>query len=423
MANITGTVGNDILTGTATDDIIDGLAGNDRITGGLGSDTLFGGDGDDYLDPGAGYGYVDGGAGFDTLHVDRTGTSTGVILALNRVVAGREITTDAVERLIFLGGSGNDNVRADSGNDTLKGGDGDDILNPGTGDDLVDGGAGNDRAQLYRVNTSVGVTFALDSGHTSDGATLTSIESVEYLGGSGADVITGGSSADSLSGNGGNDTLQGGDGRDTLDGGDGNDVIRGGAGADLLFAGNSGFDALMYSESNVGVIVYLNGLGHTRGGNAEGDQFFGFEAVYGSQGDDVLIGGDGNDSLSGAAGNDQLFGQGGKDAMAGGAGADRFVLQAVAYSAVAAPDLIADFSRAQRDRIDLHLADADTTAAGDQAFSFIGAAAFGHHAGEVRATTAGGTTTVSGDVDGDGAADFAITLIGAITLVAADFLL
>jgi len=36
---------------------------------------------------------------------------------------------------------------------------------------------------------------------------------------------------------------------------------------------------------------------------------------------------------------------------------------------------------------------------------------------------AGGVTTVSGDVNGDGIADFSITLTGAITLVAGDFIL
>lgn len=61
--------------------------------------------------------------------------------------------------------------------------------------------------------------------------------------------------------------------------------------------------------------------------------------------------------------------------------------------------------------------------AGDQAFSFIGAAAFGGVAGQLRFSTGGGSTVVRGDVDGDGAADFAITLSGPINLQQADFLL
>jgi len=62
-------------------------------------------------------------------------------------------------------------------------------------------------------------------------------------------------------------------------------------------------------------------------------------------------------------------------------------------------------------------------AAGDQAFRFIGGSAFGRHAGELRATVAGGVTTVSGDVDGDGMADFSIALAGPPTLQAGDFVL
>jgi hypothetical protein len=64
-----------------------------------------------------------------------------------------------------------------------------------------------------------------------------------------------------------------------------------------------------------------------------------------------------------------------------------------------------------------------TAVAGDQAFSFIGTAAFTHHAGELRFATASGVTSVYGDVNGDGTADFQIRLSGTITLVAADFVL
>ena len=60
---------------------------------------------------------------------------------------------------------------------------------------------------------------------------------------------------------------------------------------------------------------------------------------------------------------------------------------------------------------------------GDQAFAWIGDAAFSGTAGELRFAFAGNTTTVTGDTDGDGAADFALWLTGQITLVAGDFVL
>jgi hypothetical protein len=83
-------------------------------------------------------------------------------------------------------------------------------------------------------------------------------------------------------------------------------------------------------------------------------------------------------------------------------------------------DVIRDFLIGS-DVMDLRAIDADKTAAGDQAFTFIGDAAFSHHAGELRATFAGNGTLVSGDMDGDGRADFQIGLDDPLTLQASDF--
>jgi hypothetical protein len=61
---------------------------------------------------------------------------------------------------------------------------------------------------------------------------------------------------------------------------------------------------------------------------------------------------------------------------------------------------------------------------GDDAFSFIGGAAFSNVAGQLRSTDNGnGTYTVEGDVDGDGVADFAILVTSAAPLGAGDFVL
>jgi Ca2+-binding RTX toxin-like protein len=151
------------------------------------------------------------------------------------------------------------------------------------------------------------------------------------------------------------------------------------------------------------------------GGTAQGDTLVSIEGVFTGSGNDVLIG---------SAAANTLFGGGGRDTLAGGAGADRFVYGAVGDSAVGAnADRITDFSHAQADHIDLHLIDADSTTAGDQAFHFIGTAAFGHHAGELRFAASGADTAVTGDVNGDGTADFQITLTGHVTPVAGVFVL
>ena len=133
-------------------------------------------------------------------------------------------------------------------------------------------------------------------------------------------------------------------------------------------------------------------------------------AIYATAGANVLTGGGGNDRLFGFEGNDTLNGGAGVDQLTGGSGNDLFVFSAAADSAVAAPDRILDF--ASVDEIDLSAIDANTGLGGDQAFSFIGTAAFTSTAGELRYQQNGGNTYVYGDTNGDGAADFAINISG-----------
>ena len=73
--------------------------------------------------------------------------------------------------------------------------------------------------------------------------------------------------------------------------------------------------------------------------------------------------------------------------------------------------------------IDLSTIDANTVAAGDQAFAFIGTSSFNGLAGELRYAQSGGNTFVQGDVDGNGTADIEIQLTGLITINAGDFVL
>ncbi|HEX8261701.1 MAG TPA: RTX toxin, partial [Allosphingosinicella sp.] len=86
-------------------------------------------------------------------------------------------------------------------------------------------------------------------------------------------------------------------------------------------------------------------------------------------------------------------------------------------------DKILDFSIG--DLIDLSVIDADSGTAGNQAFSFIGNAAFGNHAGELRYQSNGGNEwLVQGDTNGDGTADFQFVLVinDADPITVADFI-
>ena len=108
----------------------------------------------------------------------------------------------------------------------------------------------------------------------------------------------------------------------------------------------------------------------------------------------------------------------GDDALSGGTGADTF-----RFSELEFKDRIADFSRADDDKINLSGIDANSVAAGDQAFTFIAGAAFSNVAGQLRFVTVSGTTAISGDVNGDGQADFTINLTNGASLIVTDFVL
>lgn len=191
----------------------------------------------------------------------------------------------------------------------------------------------------------------------------------------------------------GDDTLVGTARADKIDGLGGDDVISGKGGADLL-KGSGGNDTLKGDAGN--------------------------DRLLGGDGDDKLFGGNGKDKLFGGGGKDRLDGGAGADELTGDKGADTFVFAAAKQ---AKGDRITDFSRGQGDRIDLSKIDADTAAAGDQSFELIGSSAFSGTAGELRVWKARGDTYVAGDVDGDGSADFRITLVGKINLTGDDFLL
>ena len=149
--------------------------------------------------------------------------------------------------------------------------------------------------------------------------------------------------------------------------------------------------------------------------------------LKGLNGSDTLLGLDGDDRLIGGLGSDILTGGAGSDVLRGGndADADRFVFTSITDSLATAQDLIYEFGNGA-DVIDLSAIDADTSSAGiDDAFTLIGSAGFSGAAGELRAwlNTAGTSTIVQGDVDGNGAADFRIIVSGNFAFGAGDFVL
>ena len=181
----------------------------------------------------------------------------------------------------------------------LQGLGGDDVLVSGAGDDTIDGGTGNDTVDFSGTYASytIGVTSGVVTVQGADGTdTLTNVESLHF---SDQTVLV-----SSLGGGGGGGGV-------TLNGTANNDTLTGGAGNDTL-----------------------NGL----------------------DGSDTLIGAGGNDTLNGGNGPDILNGGAGQDTLSGNAGNDSFVFSALAYSTVAHPDTITDFTSG-KDKIDVSAID------------------------------------------------------------------
>jgi Ca2+-binding RTX toxin-like protein len=339
------------------------------------------------------------------------------------------------------------------------------VLDGGPGADTMEGRAGGD---IYYVDNAGDVVIEVAGGGSDEVrirglASYTLPDYVERLtnttnfvftgtGNSGSNEINGGTAADTLHGAGGHDTLNGGAGDDELHGDGEHDILNGGSGSDLMYGGEgndifhvevagdtvvelitegtdqvntplvsytlpdhvenlvftgTGDPALNYTGSNVGNILV---------GRGGADIFLGLggaDELRGEAGDDVLHGGEGDDLLIGGPGMDLLN---------GGSGGDLFRFAEGDLGIAGSADGISDFIN-YVDMVDLAGVDANQAVAGDQAFSFIGTAAFSGTPGELRYGASGADTLLQGDTTGDGVADFEIVFIGSLTLFASDFYL
>ncbi|MGE0418515.1 MAG: endo alpha-1,4 polygalactosaminidase [Acetobacteraceae bacterium] len=414
---ISGTSGNDLLTGTTGNDTMDGGAGNDTLNGGAGADSMAGGIGNDtyYIDNAGDIVVEAAGAGKDSVYASVSYTlMPGVEVEYVKANAGKT-------GLALTGNEFANRLVGAAGSDTLSGGGGDDILNGAGGADVMDGGAGNDKYYVDKPGDVV--NEAAGNGSDTICATVnytvganSEIEFIRADAGSKALALTGNGFANTLVGNSGNDTLNGGGGDDVLNGGTGADVMAGGAGDDKFQVDNA-LDVVQEAVGN-GVDTVYTTVSYALTAGAE------VEYLRGSAGNTALsLTGNGfANFIVGNTGNDTLIGGAGADTLAGGGGADLFGFGSVSDSTSAAADQIIDFSVAQGDLIDLHLIDANAGVADDQAFSFIGTQGLSGKAGELSYAVAGGTTRISGDVNGDGIADLTIDLKGIYTLTQANFI-
>ncbi|UVO55787.1 M10 family metallopeptidase C-terminal domain-containing protein [Sphingomonas sp. SUN039] len=377
---------------------------------------------------------------------------------------------------VLNGGNGNDTIDAsDGGNDTLIGGIGNDSFNFGaafTALDSVDGGAGtNDQIGLsgnYSAGLTLGATSTVNvevlavlpgfsysltsidanvaagqelvvfAGNLAAGENFTFNGSAEAdgrfrtYGGLGTDTITGGALDDGFYFGpgkwGAGDVVVGGGGTNDQLALDGSYTVSVGTSADVetlaLLAGPVGTP----NTFNITLLDAWTAAAATK--TVWGAQVSTAMTIDGSaetNGNLVFFGGSNADTLTGGAGADTISGGGGGDALRGNGGADIFRYDSVTDSngaTNATRDRILDFTTGS-DKIDLSRIDAINGGA-DDAFSFIGSSAFGNVAGQLRYTdSGGGVYIVEGDVNGDGVADFTLsmTMSPATPPVAADFVL
>ena len=394
--------GNDVLVGGAKADTFDLFAEGNIIFGGGhggGADTAVGGGGSDQFLGLIEGDVIDGGAGFDTATAVTPLSDFQFDFAANTIIS--------IEKLI-VGGlfyvMNDANVAAGK---TL----------------IVEGHAGSFDGS---AETDGHFKFVQDgSNSTFKGGALK--DTFDVTGGGGSHLLS----------NGGNDVITVGaafDQHDEFDGGTGIDTVSlagdYSAGLDFLDTTIVGVEKLLLgqgfsykftsADANVAAGQTLTVDAHTLlAANSAS-----FDGSAETDGNFEFLGGKGADIFKGGAGADHFIGGLKHDTLTGGFGADRFIYTALANSGLGTKaDVITDFSRTDGDRIDLSAIDAIAGTAPNNAFHFVGTALFSHTAGELRFEKSGGSTFITGDVNGDAVADFEITLTGKIGMHAADFIL
>jgi Ca2+-binding RTX toxin-like protein len=443
-AAISGTgnaLGNQI-TGNSAANTLNGGTGADTLTGGSGNDTLLGGTENDLLDGGTGADSMVGGTGNDTYVVDSTldrvieAASGGTDLVQSSITytLGTEVENLTLTGTAAINGTGNALANQITGNTGAN------TLNGGTGADTLTGGVGNDTYVVDNLGDRVielsgggvdlvqsSITYTL--GTEVENLTLTGSTAINGTGNALANQITGNTGANTLNGDAGADTLTGGSGNDRLLGGTENDWLDGGTGADTL-EGGVGDDTYVVDNTTDRVIELSGGgtdlvrssITHTLAVQVENLTLTGSTAINGTG--NALA-----NQLTGNSGANTLDGGTGADTLTGGLGADRFQLRATTDSGVTSTswDVIADFTRSQSDRIDLSLMDAVSSTTTNDAFSFIGTAAFSgtNAAGQLRTVydASLGGVIVYGSVDANNSPEFALLVRGVTSLQASDFIL
>ncbi|MBK8375072.1 autotransporter-associated beta strand repeat-containing protein [Sphingorhabdus sp.] len=290
----------------------------------------------------------------------------------------------------LIGTAVNDKIRGNGGFDILRGGLGDDelIFSSNNGGSWADGGTGNDRITIFG-SISLGAITGIEELNLPTGGNLT-MSLAQFTSSMPSNLLLMGTGSLTISKSATDPTLN-------LGG--------------LNFVAGSSVTININGSTATDIIK-----GSTRGSNT----------INSGDSNDQIRGGNLADTINGENGNDKIYGAGGSDTLTGGIGVDQFRYVFATDSGLgAAADRITDFLSGT-DRLNFALMDADAVTAGDQAFNFVGTAAFANTGiGQIRYQNSGADLLVQADVNGDGVADMEIILQGQAggTLTAGDFIL
>lgn len=463
-----GNAGNDSLTGGSADDYLTGDAGNDSLQGGAGNDQLNGGDGADTLNGNGGADRLNGGAGADRYYVDNAADQ---VLETDASSTGGTDTVYSYLAAYSLGANVENLRLMSNGSATGTGNALNNLIYAGKGNNLLDGAQGLDTLSYAYASSAVTASLATDAAQSTGGSGTDTLRNFENLTGSNYnDILTGNSAVNTLNGGAGADTLQGGDGSDTYHVDNSGDLVvetnssistggtdsvfsylgsyslgahvenlrimastaangTGNALNNLIYAGagnntldgGAGTDTASYAYASAAVSVNLGSTSAQATGGSGSDTLINVENLTGSKYNDTLVGSGGKNKLTGGTGNDLLIGGEGTDSLYGGSGADRFDFNALSEMGLGAlRDVIGDFKSSEGDRIDLSTLDANGATTTNDAFSFIGSAAFSSTNATGQLRFANGV--LYGSTNADGAAEFEISLLGVTTLTSTDLI-
>lgn len=308
MADITGTLGNDVLSGGNSDDRLDGLGGDDLLNGRGGNDVLVGGLGNDI--------YVVDSVGDRIVELEASGVDiayTDVDFWLDvddyvellsardwQSVAPLQLTGNAFVNTID-GNAGNNFIDGAAGADVLIGFGGNDTYVVDNPFDRVIEGAGEGFDKIYTdASYRLSDDMEIELLSARDWRSVTSLS------------LIGNSLANTIDGNDGENFLDGEAGADTLVGMDGDDIYVVDDGGDQIVEGISGgFDLIYTSVDYVlaeGSFVetlsardVFSTAALALGGNSNANQ------LQGTGGDNIMDGGANRDTMIGYEGNDSYF--------------------------------------------------------------------------------------------------------------------